>query len=411
MKKNSKQLWAMEENHLRDFIMKVENPPEAAIAYQDSTENPVIVSMEGDTAILNIVGTLVKGKPSPIMRFFGFNSTSYADIISAVGSIKGTPGITRVKAVFDTPGGMVDGIDDAYQALFSLRDGCDMEAEVKGMCASGGYYLAAAFPKITSSAPTNEIGSIGVLVVYVSYKAADEKYGVKEITITSKNAPNKAPDPETKQGRNVIQDRVDAMERIFYQRISEGRGVSVKDIADRFGQGGLLVSYDPDSTKPNAMSAGMIDSVMGIKLKKQEGKKKMATLAEVVQTDPGVGLEVKGREDEAFKKGQQSGKDSANERIKRVSAFLAADAYPKAIRDLAVKVLEGTSEFSALEGAVAFYDAAKEDAALKEANTETPKDTLPAAPPAVDVTNVASENDLAALLARDKGRFGLVKEG
>ena len=146
---------------------------------------------------------------------------------------------------------------------------------------------------------------------------------VKEIVITSSNAPNKNPDPESKVGVKVIQDRVDALERIFYQRISEGRGVSTEDIKENFGRGGLLVSFDPDPNKPDAVSVKMIDSVIG------------------------VNSNIKGT--------NMNYKALSEEQMKKVVAVLNGN-YPQGIKALAEKVLIGEGDYNSLSMAAALQE-------------------------------------------------------
>jgi hypothetical protein len=312
----------------------------------------------------------------------------------------------------------VNGVDTAWQALSGLARAVDTEAIVSGACCSAAYYLASALPTITSDAPSNELGSIGVLIAYTSWKKADECFGVKEIIITSSNAPNKAPDPETKKGLQVILDRIDAMERIFYMRISEGRGVSTQDIAERFGKGGVMVSYDPDPDRPDAVTVGMIDAVLGLDTEEMDSKsttnleeQSMPTLAELMQSDGSIRADVEAREKAAVVKAEQSIKDKHASLVDKVSPYLSSE-YPKAIHKLALNVLKGEYGQDALMGAVAYHDSQKElaaeQAAANETNEagETPAGDGNQPTPSEDGT-VKSEVDLDAAIKRDRERRGI----
>jgi ClpP class serine protease len=284
------------------------------------------------------------------------------------------------------------------------------------MCCSGAYYLASSASKIISFSPTNEIGSIGVLIAYLSWKKFDERIGIKEIVITSSNAPNKYPDPETESGAKVIQDRVDAIERIFYKRISEGRGVSIKDIAEKFGRGGVLVSYDPDSDRPDAVTVGMIDEVLGINISENTKSKTMTTeensmptLAELMESDSGVRAEVEARDQSTEDRARTSERDKHTTLISKVAPYLTSE-YPEKIKTLAVKVLKGESKLEVLEGAVLFYDAEAEEKKTRSAVEETAgteETSSTQVPKESENGEVNNDADLNAVIEADKRRRGL----
>jgi ClpP class serine protease len=418
-------LWFMEENQLHGYLDTLLNTPQESIdkietAMQNGSyvvqeeDNPVLAGIDGPVVTLLIQGTLTKSRAPRWLSFFGIKTTSYVDIIAAVEKVKDTPGVELVKVKFDTPGGTASGIDQTYQAILDLATSMEVEAEISGMCASGGYYLASAIPKITATGFADEIGSIGVLVVYTSWKKFDEKMGLREIYITSSNAPNKAPDPETKGGRQVIQDRVDALERVFYKRISEGRGVSTEYIAENFGRGGVLIAYDPDPDRNDAVSVGMIDAVLGvdtaIKIKTDKEIKTMATLAELMASDPALNAEVKERDTDMMNRGRQAGIDSIKAKIDKAVPYLNSE-YPEPIRSLATKVISGSEELASLVGAVTFYDIQKEKDAKAAAEEETTdqKETPPEANTTVEngTGEVDSEASLQAIIKADKERHGL----
>ena len=92
-------------------------------------------------------------------------------------------------------------------------------------------------------------------------------------------------------------------------------------------------------------------------------------LKDLMAEDNGIRLEVDALIADALERGKQSGKDQVTERVKKATVFIGGD-YPKSIQNLAGKVISGDSEFSALEGAVAMYDATQEDNNSKEAKDD-----------------------------------------
>lgn len=336
-----------------------------------------ILSIDGDTATIEIKGILDNRPLSFCDRFFSIQKTSYNDIISAADEIKDDSNIKNVKIIFDTPGGQVKGLDEAYQAIFSLRDGRRVEAISHGNIFSAGYWLASAAHEIIASSPSDMIGSVGVAVIGFDDSKMLEEFGIREITIRSKNAKDKIPDIGTKKGQNLIQGQVDSIERIFHQRISEGRGISTEKIIADFGSGNIFVAQDPGEER-GALERGMIDKVIAkvdnnpkddnfpnnIRGENMTYKELMAANS----SDSELKGEVNAKLVEQF----EAGKAELAATIKKVSPFLGADSkYPAAVKALAVKVLSGESNFSALEGAVTVLDAQEEEKKAKLAAGET----------------------------------------
>jgi len=407
---------AAEPNRLQVFLEAKENASDAQRQAAQATIDAGIdeggggYTVDGDTARFDVCGVLRKTE-SRLARILGFNMTSYAGIIKACQEIKALDAVKTVRVSYDTPGGYVDGLDEAWQAMADLAKSKTVIAEVRGMLCSAGYYLASPSSRIESSAPSNMIGSIGVVTVYTSYKGMDEKYGIKEIVIRSKNAPDKNPDIESKKGQEVIQRAVDALERIFYQRIAAGRKISVEEIADRFGRGDVFVSQDPDPDKPDAIKAGMIDAVTArftVKNTTKKAEVKSMALKDLMATDPAIKAEVDALAAENFIKGQQSGADRVEARVKKVAPYIGADStYPGPIKTLALDVLLGKEEPAALSGAVAVYDATREEQRAKAATTETTQAGETQAgtggAPAANTGAVETEADFEAAAKRLRG--------
>lgn len=262
------QILAMDPTFAASYLEAIENASTeeraAALDRFDNAVTPDVLSLsEGGTeAIITIAGPLSPKGPGPIARFFGFDGTAYNDVIAAAKMIEANPSIKRVRLHMDTPGGTVNGMDQARQAVKSLVDsGREVIAENHGMIASAGYHIATAATRIEAMSALAKTGSIGVIIAGFDYSKAEEKYGIKRVRIVSKNAPDKQPDPTTAHGLEVLQEQVDAVERVFIAATAEGRNTTTQDVIDNFGRGGILIAQDPDPSKPDAVSVGMIDAV------------------------------------------------------------------------------------------------------------------------------------------------------
>lgn len=260
------EIYAMQRDYAVSYLEAVYNVTAeeraAALDRFGGEALPSILEVNGPEAVINVSGPLSPTGPSPIARFLGFNGTAYSDIVAAKDAILANPEVSRVRVKMDTPGGTVSGMDSARQALKDLRAaGLHVTAENVGMIASAGYNIATTADEIVATSDNAVTGSIGIIIAGIDPSKAMEKFGLRKVRIVSSNAPNKAPDPSTEHGLSVLQDQVDAMERVFIANVAEGRGVTTEKVLADFGRGGLLIANDPDPSKPDAVSVGMIDRV------------------------------------------------------------------------------------------------------------------------------------------------------
>ena len=264
------ELYAIHKDYAVSYLETIENASseDRAVAFNtfgnDSLPDIIIRTEGSNEAMIKITGPLSPAGPNPIARFFGFGGTGYMDIISAAKSLENDPSIDTVRLAFDTPGGSINGMDPARQALESLASKKTVISENHGRMESAGYYLATAkgIKEIVAMSPLSSTGSIGVVIAGIDTSEALARNGVKRIKIISSNAPNKQADPNTTQGLKVHQNEIDAMERVFIRKVAEGRNTTDQDVIDNFGKGGMLIAQDPDPDKPDALKVGMIDSVV-----------------------------------------------------------------------------------------------------------------------------------------------------
>lgn len=251
-------IWACEEQYTKQYFDCVLNAGVEdikAASFLDDQQAPPIFSIDGDEATIEIKGVLTSTRIPAIARFFGFNGTSYPELKEALEAVFEASEVKRVKLAIDSPGGDAKGVDEIAQLVSAIGKKKTVIAENQGMVASGAYWIASQANKIIATAPNNETGSIGVIIVGYDTTKLEENVGVKRVVITSKNAPNKAADVDSKKGIQVLQDRINAIEGVFLDRVAEGRKIDVSYVKKYFGQGGLLIAEA-------AQQVGMIDKVV-----------------------------------------------------------------------------------------------------------------------------------------------------
>lgn len=136
---------------------------------------------------------------------------------------------TNVKAVLlsiDSPGGTVTASDQIWRHVkrYKEKTGKPVVVHMGALCASGGYYIAVAADELVCE-PTTITGSIGVLLSGLNFNDLLQKYGVKDVTITS--GPNKAllnsTAPVNDDHVAILKSMVDETYARFTQLVFEGR--------------------------------------------------------------------------------------------------------------------------------------------------------------------------------------------
>jgi len=179
------------------------------------------------TALVDIVGVIEPKGDASADRVMASLQSAFND--------KNTRGVVlRI----NSPGGSPVQAGIIYDEIVRLRrihPDVPMHAVVEDVCASGGYYIAAAADRIYVD-KASIIGSIGVIMGGWGFTSAMEKLGVERRVLVS--GENKAfLDPfspvEPKQKQHA-QSMLDQIHRQFIDVVKRGRGKRLKDDADMF---------------------------------------------------------------------------------------------------------------------------------------------------------------------------------
>ena len=151
-------------------------------------------------------------------------------------------------------------IYDEIRRLRGLYPNIPMYAVVEDICASGGYYVAAAADKIYVD-KASIVGSIGVIMDGWGFTGTMEKLGVERRALVS--GENKAfLDPfspvDEKQKRHA-QSMLDDIHRQFIDVVKKGRGKRLKESPELFS--GLLWTGDRSVELGLADGLGSVDYV------------------------------------------------------------------------------------------------------------------------------------------------------
>jgi ClpP class serine protease len=153
------------------------------------------------------------------------------------------PDVTDILVNFSTPGGVVDGINEAANLVFNSTK--HTVGYVGSLSASAGYWICAACDEIVVDA-TARLGSIGV-VAGIPPKSEDDP-----LEFTNTASPNKRVDMDTKAGQASLVAELDALADVFISSVATFRNVTDKKVRADFGKGGMLIGQA-------AVDAGMAD--------------------------------------------------------------------------------------------------------------------------------------------------------
>lgn len=177
---------------------------------------------------------------------------TYQAIATAAAKADSDPAVTKIIFDVDSPGGDVDGVDKAAQAVAALEKPC--EARVDYMAASAAFWLSSQCDTIVCTSPVASVGSIGVLMVLYDWSKAMDDIGIKEVVITSTDGPDKYPDIGTDEGIATLRKELDSIHQIFAERVASGRRCSIEKVNTEFGKGALVFARD-------AVKVGMVDAL------------------------------------------------------------------------------------------------------------------------------------------------------
>lgn len=354
------EIYAAEKEFILNYVNKRENATEAQYKMASDLFTELfgereIMSISGDTATINITGPLSRNGPDLLDMLFGFGGTGYNEIIDAISEAEQDGNVKKINFLINSPGGRVTGVDDVWQAIKKCSK--QTMAINDGLIASAAFYIASAADTRKAKTPISETGSIGVLIVATDYNKAMEAAGIKEHYIVSKNAPNKVADVATDEGMAILQKEVNDIESVFYDRISEGMGVTSEKIAKDFGQGGVMIAKD-------AIAAGMLDGYMyedsaatvaENNTPDSGGMEGTMNLDEFLAQNPDAKAAHKAMLTAARAEGVALGESNVQARIDAVVPYLGKEEY-KGMEKLCSKVLSGETATAALEGAVTAFD-------------------------------------------------------
>ena len=216
-------------------ILVLYSDPTASL--KTSTKHTALINLKGvisedDTASANNIVTALRS---------AFEDKNTAGIIIKINSPGGTP----VQAGY---------IYDEIKRLKTKHPDTPLYAVISDMCASGGYYVAAAADKIYAD-KASIVGSIGVRMDNFGFVDAMDKLGVERRTLTA--GENKALmdpfSPVNEKSQAHLKLMLDEIHQQFIDAVKTGRGDRLKNVDGLFS--GLIW------TGERSVEIGLVDEL------------------------------------------------------------------------------------------------------------------------------------------------------
>lgn len=241
-----KQSWAILPATLQTIleIAARDNPDLEAVEAElgRTLNNTRNVGMRAGVAVIPVQG--------PIMRYASLftqisGAVSIDDLAKDFNMALNSSEVKAIILNMDTPGGEVNGVAEFAAMVHAARGTKPIIAYAANMMASAGYWIGSAADEVVAQ-ETAELGSIGVVATYRKYggEGMDCFDGEtwKDFEFVSSQSPKKHPDPNTDTGKQIIQDRMDALAAVFIRTVALHRSVSEDTVRSDFGEGGVQIA-------------------------------------------------------------------------------------------------------------------------------------------------------------------------
>jgi len=167
---------------------------------------------------------------------------------------KEDPSIKGVVLRINSPGGSVGPTQEVFREVVKLKEKKKVYVSMGSLCASGGYYLAAAGEKVFAN-PSTITGSIGVIMQSAILEDLLKRIGVKSNTIKAGDLKDAGtPFREmTPEERAYLNDVVKNIHEQFIKDVAAGRNMDLEK-AKKLADGRIYTGLQ-------AMELGLVDSI------------------------------------------------------------------------------------------------------------------------------------------------------
>jgi ClpP class serine protease len=224
-----------------------------------SAKKDILSYDEDGTPHIAVKGILTPNGPDVIDMLFGYEGTSYNQIVSSINEahqqyLEADDDSSPIFLHVDSPGGTVNGAETTAAAITSVANERPVIAINEGVMASAALWVASGATRLMSRGRSTLTGSIGAIQTVVEYKGDV----IKIHSFTNPESPDKAPDPSTDEGAKVYTDRLSAIYSVFRDDLVAGRRGKTSNEKIASLKGAVVTAED-------AVDAGLIDDIISLK--------------------------------------------------------------------------------------------------------------------------------------------------
>ncbi|MCM1296476.1 MAG: S49 family peptidase [Muribaculaceae bacterium] len=203
--------------------------------YADDTELP-----EGSVIVFRLSGMLYR-----------WETDQLSEMVDAAES---NPKVGGIIFSIDGPGGMAGGVPQLAEKIHSLKT--PTATVVAGEMCSAHLWLGASADRVFVSSEHCEIGSLGTMTTFTSYKKYYERLGIEERDIYPDTADLKNGEYrllDEKGDDTAIKERLERLHRTFAEHVAACRGIKA-DMEDPIFRGAVVSGSE-------AISKGLADEM------------------------------------------------------------------------------------------------------------------------------------------------------
>ena len=198
----------------------------------------------------------LSGPLTPDLGFFAmlFGGSSTKQFIEALSKAKNDPEVKGGVAKINSPGGLVEGMFEAAEAVADFNKTKPIDFICDGVVASAAYLIASQGRNIYITSNSVRAGNIGAILNHKNYSQALKEEGIEFTEIASGDlkgtgSPNRA---MTEKEKAFIKEDIMDVANMFFEAVSISRNISIETISNMDG-----AIY----RGKKAIEAGLVDGV------------------------------------------------------------------------------------------------------------------------------------------------------
>ncbi len=208
---------------------------------------------EGRVAVIRMHGPVLAGMPDWLREYVTL--TDPYQLAAALRAAAGDNTITGIVLDVNSPGGVVEGVDAAAEAVREAAKAKPVIAAVRDVMGSAAYWIGCGASTVLLGR-TSIVGSIGTYMRWTDSSGAYEQEGMQVHVYRSGDL--KAPGQSGESHNKFVDETYTAMVEdtnvVFLRAVALGRGVSEDEVRERWASGRAWVGEQ-------AISAGVADQL------------------------------------------------------------------------------------------------------------------------------------------------------